>query len=114
MTTLLILYFASGLLLNVVCLPLLAQKIPPNPLYGFRIQATLGNRAVWYAANRFAARRFMLAGMSISAASVVLYFVPDLPLEGYALILLALSLSAIGAALLQSLRYVRRLTRGQA
>ena len=56
MEILLILYIISGTLLIALSLPLLFEKVPPNPLYGFRVSQTLDNREVWYAVNKYAAK----------------------------------------------------------
>ncbi|HYO94301.1 MAG TPA: SdpI family protein [Polyangiaceae bacterium] len=58
---------ASGVLV-VVALPLVLGKIPPNGLYGLRLEATLEDSTVWYEANRVAGRDLLL----VAAASVAL------------------------------------------
>ncbi len=42
----------TGFLCVGSAIPLILQRVPPNPWYGFRVQATLENPAVWYPANR--------------------------------------------------------------
>lgn len=39
------------LLLAALGLPLALKLIAPNPLYGFRTEATLSSESVWYSAN---------------------------------------------------------------
>jgi hypothetical protein len=51
MSSLLLLYFCGGILLILISIPLLLEKVRPNPVYGFRIQATLNDPTVWYAVN---------------------------------------------------------------
>ena len=51
MTTLMILFTSSGLLLAAIGVPLILGKIGPNPLYGFRVKKMLEDPAVWYPVN---------------------------------------------------------------
>ena len=62
MATLAILYLISGVLLVLLALPLLYDKVPPNAFYGFWVAKTLDNPQIWYAVNRYAARRLVAAG----------------------------------------------------
>jgi hypothetical protein len=111
MSTLLFLYVATGLLLILVSLPLLWGKVPPNPLYGFRVRATLENPTIWYPANKFAAKRLIWTGVVVVAAAFILYAIPGLSLDGYALACLGVLIVALATALLQCFRYLRTLTR---
>jgi uncharacterized membrane protein len=85
MMTLLILHVASGVLLMALSLPLLWEKVPPNGLYGFRVKATLENPRIWYTANKFAAKRLLLAGAVLVVAAVILYFIPGVGVDTYSL-----------------------------
>jgi SdpI/YfhL protein family len=78
MSILLIVYVGSGLLLILVSLPLLWGKIPPNPIYGFRVRATLEDPAIWYLANKFAAKRLIRTGAVVVGAALSLYSIPGL------------------------------------
>lgn len=55
---------ASSIVLVVVSVPLILGVVPPNDIYGFRIAATLSNRAIWYPANAF-------MGWALSIAAVI-------------------------------------------
>jgi hypothetical protein len=111
MTTLLILFVASGVLLMLLSLPLLWGKIPPNGLYGFRIRATLENPTIWYAANKYAAKRMLWSSVCFVAAGLILYFVPGISVDGYALGCLFLFAFPFVIGLVQSFRYVKSLVR---
>ncbi len=112
MSTLLFLYVGSGLLLILVSLPLLGGKIPPNAVYGFRVRATLENPAIWYPANKFAAKRLLWTGIVVAGAALVLYAIPELSLNAYALGFLGVLMIALAVTLVQSFRYLKTLTRG--
>lgn len=111
MITLLVLYLAAGFLLILLSLPLIGEKIKPNPLYGFRVSQTLEDPGVWYAANRYAGKRLLAAGFSILAASVLLYRIPGLGLDGYALACLAVFSVVLLVGLVQSWRYMKTLVK---
>ncbi len=109
MTALLILNVASGVVLMALSLPLLWEKVPPNGLYGFRVRATLENPRIWYAANKFAAKRMLLAGAVFVAAALILYFIPGLGVDTYSLGCLFLFAVPFIIGLVQSVRYVKSL-----
>ena len=109
MTTLLVLYLASGVLLMLLSLPLLWSKIPPNGLYGFRVRATLENPSIWYPANKFAAKRLLWSGAVFVAAAVALYFIPGISVDVYSLGCLFVFAVPFVIGLVQSVRYVRAL-----
>jgi uncharacterized membrane protein len=111
MTTLLVLYAGSGLLLVLVSLPLLWGKVPPNPLYGFRVRATLENPAIWYPANKFAAKCLIWTGVVVAGAALILYTIPGLSLNWYALACLSLFMIALAFTLVQCFRHLKTLTR---
>ncbi|HON59987.1 MAG TPA: SdpI family protein [Smithella sp.] len=64
---------ATILILNglfvVLAVPLILKKVPRNCLYGFRVRATMENDFVWYEANAYFGRGFLIA--SIVSAFVV-------------------------------------------
>jgi uncharacterized membrane protein len=109
METLLILYLVSGGFLILISLPLLAEKIKPNSLYGFRVSQTLDDPKIWYATNKYAARWLIAAGVSIVLAAALLYQVPDITVDAYALGCLAVFAIVMTIGIVQSIRYMRRL-----
>jgi hypothetical protein len=111
MTTLLVFNAASGMLLVLLALPLLLGKVPPNPVYGFRIAPALDDPGLWYEANKYAAVRLIWAGLSVIAAAVGLALVPGISLDVYALGCLAVFALVLGVGLVQSVRHMRALAR---
>ena len=110
MTTLVVLHIASGLLLVLVSLPLLFGKVPPNSFYGFRVAATLDNPRLWYAVNKHAAKRLIVSGVILIAAAFLLFFVPGITVDAYALGCLAIFGLVFGFGLVQSFRYMRAMS----
>ena len=108
MTSLLILYLAGGGLLVLLSLPLYFEKIPPNGLYGFRVEATLKDPKLWYAVNRFSAKRQSAAGLALAATALVLFNVPYISEDTYALGCLLVFAVVFIIGLVQSFRYMRQ------
>jgi hypothetical protein len=108
MTTLLAFYVGAGVLLSAISVPLMLRKIGPNPVYGFRVKQTLENPVVWYEVNAYAARRLLVDGLLIALAAVVLYAVPGIGIDRYALSVTAIAFLALGLTMIASVRYLHR------
>ena len=106
---LLYMYLGSGTLLALLALPLLAKKIKPNPLYGFRVKRTLEDPDLWYQVNYFFAWRQLFTGIVTVIAALGLYFVPGLSVDTYALACLGVFALAFGVAMVQSILYMKSL-----
>lgn len=103
----LILFVVSGLLLIGVAIPLILEKIAPNPLYGFRVRATLDNPDVWYPANKYSGWTLLVAGVLTIVAAVVLYFIPGLGDTEYTTALTVIMLAALFGSAIASFWYLR-------
>ncbi len=113
MQTLLFLYVGSGLVLTMISLPLIAGKIKPNALYGFRVPATLDNPDLWYPVNRYAAKRLLIAGLLMIFAAVGLYFWPGITPDVYAWAFLGFFVVTFSIVIIQCVRYLRKLQSSQ-
>lgn len=112
MKFLLILFLVSGGLLVLLSLPLLRNQIAPNGLYGFRVKKTLENPEIWYAVNQHFARRLLWTGLVVMIASALLYLVPGLSEDQYALAILVVLLGFLLTGLIQSIRFMHKLPSG--
>lgn len=63
-----VLFLLNSCLLVGLGIPLGMGRVRPNPLYGFRTEATLRDPAVWYAVNQVAG--FWLAATGVAVAIV--------------------------------------------
>lgn len=102
-------YVIFGVLMIVLALPMLRDKVPPNPWYGFRVPSTLSDPVVWYKANRYMARWLLVTGIITVIATVALYFVPGLTADTYALLVLAAFGAPFLVTIFTSFRYLRQL-----
>jgi uncharacterized membrane protein len=107
MEILLALYAFAGLLLAGLSVPLILHKIPPNGLYGFRINSTMNNPELWYKVNEFSGKRLLVVGLVSSVGSILLYFYPFQSIDGYALSCLGLFLALFLWAIITSFLYLR-------
>ncbi|WP_082077875.1 SdpI family protein [Thermus filiformis] len=64
-------FFLAALLIGL-SIPFLQDKVPPNGVYGFRTPKTLSDPAIWYEANRFAAKASIAVGIVMFVLGVVL------------------------------------------
>jgi len=113
MLTLLVLFLVCGGILVIVALPLLANKIKPNPIYGFRISPILENVDLWYPVNQYFAKWLLAAGLVTCLASTGLFFWPGISLDIYSLSCLGIFLVPFILGVLQSWKYSKKLIAGR-
>jgi uncharacterized membrane protein len=58
----LLLTLAVPVVLILVAIPLILEKIPRNPLYGFRTAYTMSSDEVWFRANKISGVALLIAG----------------------------------------------------
>jgi uncharacterized membrane protein len=92
-------------IIAVASIPLMLNLVPPNGVYGFRTQATLGNRELWFRANRFAGCALFIA----SGISAGIFVTQPEYASGRSFTGLLVFLVPLGAAVAASIHYVRRL-----
>ena len=108
MLALMLMYTISGIILSLISIPLILCKIGPNPWYGFRVPKTLSDPKVWYPANAYAAKRLFVVGILGSLISILLFFVPNIDINTYALSCAAVILGGLIITLVQSFLFLRR------
>ena len=104
------LYLIGGIVLALISLPLIAEKIKPNPFYGFRVPATLNNPDGWYAVNKFFGKRLFAVAIADILASIGFYFWPNISVDAYALSVLGVFVIVFGVAMFQSWKYLKSLS----
>jgi len=109
MQALLFTYIGGGLLLALLSLPLIAGKIKPNPYYGFRMPLTLDHPKIWYATNKYFAKRQLVVALIEIIAAIGLYFWPSITVDTYALSVLGVFVLTFSAAFVQGWRYMKTL-----
>ena len=109
METLFLIYVGGGALLALLSLPLMAGKVKPNPFYGFRVPATLENPDIWYAANKYFAKRLLIVALVEVISAISLYFLPGITVDAYAFSVLGVFVVMFSVAFVQGWRYMKTL-----
>jgi len=107
--------FDKGLITICVCcaffaglsLPLIFQKVPRNPVYGYRTCATLKDDALWYDANAYFGRLFLAASALTSGIAVVIDLWRGISPEAYLKVSIALLVAPVAIAVLLTQRFIR-------
>jgi uncharacterized membrane protein len=88
-----------GALFVVLGIPLAAERIPPNRLYGYRTSATLSDRSLWYRVNRATGIDLVAGGLVLIAAGYLLP--PNSPAVAALLVLIVAIMVVHGAVLIR-------------
>jgi hypothetical protein len=106
---LLLLYCAAGVLLAGLSIPLIRRKVPPNGLYGFRIEKTMNNPELWYLVNQYSAKRMLWTAIAFVVTALGLYFVTGISLDNYAMFCLGVFSIGLIITIVQTVNYLRSL-----
>jgi uncharacterized membrane protein len=60
-------------LFALMAIPLILRKMPRNAAYGFRTPKTLSSDEIWYDANAYFGRAFLIANVATTIAMLILY-----------------------------------------
>ena len=98
--TLSLFYIGGALLLLALSIPLLLGMVPPNGLYGFRVEKTMSDATIWYAANKVLGADLLIASLVLLGTSVFLFTRRHvLTVLRVAMVGLAVTVLAVGAAI---------------
>ncbi|MFM8321319.1 MAG: SdpI family protein [Chloroflexota bacterium] len=116
MLLLFIVFFANGVLLVLLSLPMIAGKVPPNPFYGFRTRSTLEDPELWYPANRYLAQWLLVSGLVISGLTLALFLLAALGVPGFNIltissVMLGVMVITMGVSIGRSMSYLSALKR---
>ena len=109
MIILLVTFVATGLLFIGLAIPMIWQKIPPNPIYGFRVAKTMNNPDVWYPANEYMGWGILWSGVLIVLVSLILFFIPGIKSTVYQIASVSTMLISVIVSLILSFRYLSTL-----
>lgn len=99
-------FVGYGLLLVILGLPLLAQRVKRNRLYGFRTTTTLASDNVWYAANKAAGWALSWAGVLVTTMAV---WMPRVISADYVIVVnIAVAVGAGVAVVIYSFKVLQR------
>lgn len=112
-----VLFLLMGALFVGLGWPLYKGKVKPNSLYGLRVGETMSDERVWYPANAYCGRDFLVLGAVTSLLAVLLSLVPWPNEDVYALIMTALvtvgALAICGRGMAVARKYHRIIVKGE-
>lgn len=71
-----IINISIGLLFILLSIPLIANKIPMNKLYGFRIQKSFTSDENWYKINNYGGKQLLYWSILMVAVGVICFLFP--------------------------------------
>ena len=101
-----IILLITGLIEALLSLPMIMGKVPRNRLYGFRLKKTLSDDKYWYPANKRAGIGLLLAGITTSLLSVLVFYNF---LKPNALTISLVCILPVVLMLIDSLNYLKKL-----
>ena len=104
-----VLYIFTGIVLILVCIPLLHDRVKPNAFYGMRLKKAFESEENWYKINRRGAQLFIGWGGILMGLGVPLFFVPIARDGLLSTILIFVPLIVALLATWQLLRYAKTL-----
>lgn len=108
--TLFLIFAGTGALIVALAVPMATRRVPPNPMYGLRVSATLEDESIWYEANARSGRDGIVAGIAIIVVALVL-FVAGMPDTAAAYINTGFTLVATTVMCIGGIRFANRLRR---
>ena len=112
-----VLFLLTGVLFVGLGWPLYKGKVKPNSLYGLRVGETMADERVWYAANTYCGRDFVVLGAVTSLLAVLLSLVPLGSEDVYAMIMCLLvtvgALVICGRGMAVARKYHRTIVQGK-
>ena len=94
----------------IIAIPLILRKVPRNVVYGFRTRATLENDFVWYEANAYFGKLFLISSLVSALLIVVLYFSDIVSMQNFINVSIAVLVVPSLIPVLMTLRYIRSIT----
>lgn len=74
-----------------------------------RISQTLANPSIWYEVNQYFGKRLFIIGIATILSALLLFFIPRITVDAYALIILAVFIIVFAISLYQTARYIKKI-----
>ncbi len=95
----------------IISIPLILRKVPRNIVYGFRTRATLENDFVWYEANAYFGKLFLISSLVSALLMVFLYLSDIFPMENFIKTSIAVLVVPSMVAVLLTFNYIKKLNK---
>ena len=104
-----VVFLFMGMVFIGISIPLLYEKIGPNNWYGFRTRKTFSSEEIWYKANKYMSKDFIILGCLMVLYNLVLFVLPIDTLFFVCHGNLIISVAGTSIVLARSLLYLRKL-----
>jgi hypothetical protein len=108
MTAIAIVTLITGVLIFVLCLPLIGRQIEMNNAYGIRIKAAFESEQRWYDINAFGGRQMAAWSFLIMATGIAGFFISPEYKDNYLLASVAVTLLSVAIPIFQTQRWSRK------
>jgi uncharacterized membrane protein len=93
-------------------IPLVLGKVPPNGWYGVRLKKTLENEEIWYKANAYFGRDFLIASLFVLSVCIALFFNKEsMDLNTLLIVISTVMLIPYVVAVVKTFVYLRKLSK---
>jgi uncharacterized membrane protein len=101
---------ACDIIFIIIAIPLILRKVPRNVIYGFRTRATLKDDFVWYEANAYFGKLFLISSFVSALLIVYFYFLDIVSMQKFINVSIAVLVVPPMVAVLLTLRFIRSIT----
>ena len=102
--------FVCNIIFVIIAIPLILKKVPRNVVYGFRTRVTLKNDFVWYEANAYFGKLFLISSLVSELLIVFLYLSDIVSMQNFINVSIAVLVVPPMVAVLLTLRFIRLIT----
>jgi uncharacterized membrane protein len=101
---------ACDVIFAIIAIPLILRKVPRNVVYGFRVKATLEDDFVWYEANAYFGKLFLISSLVSALLIVFLYLSDIVSMQNFINVSIAVLVVPPMVAVLLTLRFIKSIT----
>jgi uncharacterized membrane protein len=101
---------ACDIIFVIIAIPLILRKVPRNVIYGFRTRATLKDDFVWYEANAYFGKLFLISSLVSALLIIFLYFSDIVSMQNFINVSIAVLVVPSMIPVLLTLRYIKSIT----
>ena len=99
--------FVCNIIFVIIAIPLILKKVPRNVVYGFRTRATLKNDFVWYEANAYFGKLFLISSLVSALLIVFLYFADIVSMQNFLNVSIAILVVPSMIPVVMTLRFIK-------
>ena len=98
---------ACDVIFAIIAIPLILRKVPRNVVYGFRTRATLKDDFVWYEANAYFGKLFLISSLVSALLIVFFYFLDIVSVQNFVNVSIAILVVPSLIPVVMTIRYIK-------